>query len=526
MSMELEEEKSLKDYLQIIRRRKYTIVLPMLGLLMLSILVAVILPPVYQSKATILIEQQHIPSDLVKSTVVSFADERIQQIEQKLMTIDNINRIITKFKLYKKEKDAVNSEKLAERFREATTLELINADVIGKGKNSKATLAFTLSFDNGVNVTAQKVANELVTLFLAENIRSRTQRAEESTKFLEEEAEKFKVEIQKTENQLAEFKDKYSGSLPELLPVNMASMTKLESTLQQLQLEEKMQVEKRDSASSQLSTVSPVIIDIGNNKEPLETRSSVEAEYNSLLKKYSPNHPDVKALKRKLEFFKNQKNSKSDQTSNINNPVYLNLLGEINVANIELRNIAQQRIAFTEQLKKLETNIAQTHQVERGFNELMRDLDNQKAKYNDLKAKAQEAKLSQNLEIEQKAEKFSLLEPPRVPEKPEKPNRIKLLFLGFIFSIIGGLAVGMVAEAMDTSIRSYSALTNLVGVEPLVVIPYIENQDDINRTRRNKINLLILVIFLFIGAIVAVHFFYMPIDVLYDKVSDKLSMLL
>lgn len=103
------EEKTLKDYLQIIRRRKYTIIIPMLVLLLLSVIVAIALPPVYRSKATILIEQQHIPVDLVKSTVISFADERIRQIQQKLMTIDNLNKIIEKFNLYPKEKNLVNA---------------------------------------------------------------------------------------------------------------------------------------------------------------------------------------------------------------------------------------------------------------------------------------------------------------------------------------------------------------------------------------------------------------------------------
>jgi polysaccharide biosynthesis transport protein len=100
--MEQEEEKTLKDYLQIARRRKYTIIIPMLALLLISVIITIVLPPLYRSQATILIEQQHIPSDLVKSTVISFADERIQQIQQKLMTIDNINKMIEKFNLYPK----------------------------------------------------------------------------------------------------------------------------------------------------------------------------------------------------------------------------------------------------------------------------------------------------------------------------------------------------------------------------------------------------------------------------------------
>jgi polysaccharide biosynthesis transport protein len=524
--MELEEEKTLKDYLQIARRRKYTIILPMLALLLLSIIVAVVLPPVYRSKATILIEQQHIPTDLIKSTVISFADERIRQIEQKLMTIDNLNKIIEKFNLYPKEKKLVNSSDLAARFKASTTLELINADVVGNGGNSKATLAFTLAFDHKDGVTAQKVANELVTLFLDENIRSRTERAEESTKFLQEEAEKFKLEIQKSENQIAEYKEKYSGSLPELLAVNMSSIARIENTLQQLQLQEKMLDERRISLGLQISATSPVVLDAGDGKSTkVESRASLEAEYRSLSKKYSSTHPDVKALKRKLEGYEEPMGNQSTDQANINNPVYLQLQSEIGVAGVELKNIAQQKIALNEQLKKLEVNVSQTHQVERGYYDLMRDLDNQKAKYKELMAKSLEAKLSQNLEVEQKAEKFSLLEPPRVPEKPEKPNRIKILFVGFLFSVFGGLGAGFAAELMDNSIRNHNVLTQLTGSEPLVVIPYIENQEDLAKSRRNKFNFAILSLLLFVGATIAVHFFYMPLDVVFNRVSDRLSML-
>ena len=523
--MELEEEKSLKDYLQILRRRKYTIIVPMLVLLLLSAVVTMWLPPVYRSKATILIEQQHIPSDLVKSTVNSFADERIRQIEQKLMTIDNISKIIEKFKLYPKQIDVTDISDLAKQFKEGSTLELINADVIGKGKNSKATLAFTLSFDYQNPRIAQKVASELVTLFLDENVRSRTQRAEESTKFLQEEADKFKQEIQKIENQLAKFKDENSGSLPEVLTVNLSSINRIESTLQQLQLQEKILEERRINLNNQLIATSPVILEVGGNRKAIvENRATVEADYKALLGKYSSTHPDVKAMKRKLDSFEKEDEKKSEK-QNINNPTYIQIQSEINMAAAEAKNIGQQRTNLVAQLKKLETNVSQTHQVERLYSDLMRDLENHKAKYNELKAKFLEAQLSKNLEAEQKAEKFSLLEPPRMPDKPEKPNRIKLLLVGFIFSVGAGLGTGLFAEMMDSSIRNSNSLTHLMGTEPLAVIPYIENEEDRKRSRRNKINFILLLVGLLVGAIAAIHFLYMPLGMIANKVSDQLTMM-
>lgn len=76
----------IKDYLKIIKRRYKFLVVPFVLISLFSILLSVLLPPVYRSIATILIEEQEIPSDLVRSTVTTFADQRIQVISQRIMT--------------------------------------------------------------------------------------------------------------------------------------------------------------------------------------------------------------------------------------------------------------------------------------------------------------------------------------------------------------------------------------------------------------------------------------------------------
>ena len=57
-------------------------------------------PPTYRSTGTILIEQQEIPTDLVRSTVTSYADERVQIISQRVMTTQNLLEIIRRYELY------------------------------------------------------------------------------------------------------------------------------------------------------------------------------------------------------------------------------------------------------------------------------------------------------------------------------------------------------------------------------------------------------------------------------------------
>src|SRR5438094_9033883 len=99
--MEMEEEtKDLREYLSAFGRRKRPILATVVTLFLISVALAVLLPSVYRSTATILIEQQEMPPDLVRSTISSYADQRIQVISQHVMTRPNLMRIVEKYNLY------------------------------------------------------------------------------------------------------------------------------------------------------------------------------------------------------------------------------------------------------------------------------------------------------------------------------------------------------------------------------------------------------------------------------------------
>jgi len=111
-----------------------------------------------------------------------------------------------------------------------------------------------------------------------------------------------------------------------------------------------------------------------------------------------------------------------------------------------------------------------------------------------------------------------------VPRKPVKPNRFKILIMGFALSVAVGLGLGYLAEMLDGSLRGYKSLERLTGVEPLVVIPYIKIQEDIDKTKRNIRRLIIISSLLVTGAVVAIHFWYQPLDMIWFKVLNRLNM--
>src|SRR5690242_9757687 len=95
-----EHTKDLKDYIQAFRRRRISILATISVLFAISLLAALLWPPTYRSVATILIEEQEVPSDLIRSTITSYATQRIQTISQTVMTRANLMQIIEKYNLY------------------------------------------------------------------------------------------------------------------------------------------------------------------------------------------------------------------------------------------------------------------------------------------------------------------------------------------------------------------------------------------------------------------------------------------
>jgi uncharacterized protein involved in exopolysaccharide biosynthesis len=203
--MSEEYQLTFNDYLAILRRRGALLAATFVGLLTIAVVVVVAIPPVYQSTGTIMVESQTIPTDLIPANAANLVDERIEIIRQRVMTRENLFKIIEKYKLFKDTTHATTVSDKIDAMRKQISIESIGATVKSR-RRDQGTIAFRLTFEDRWPETSQKVANELVTLFLDENVKSRTERATETTEFLTQEADKLKAELEKVETQLAAYK--------------------------------------------------------------------------------------------------------------------------------------------------------------------------------------------------------------------------------------------------------------------------------------------------------------------------------
>jgi len=523
-----EYELTLSDYLSILKRRWLQMLVVFILILMAAVSVAVFLPPTYQSTGTILIESQQIPDDVVKATVTSYAGERIEVIKQRVMTRDNLYRIIQKYNLYPKRIDSETISTLIDSMRESISVILVNADVERSG-GGRATIAFKVGFEYERPEIAHKVANEIVTLFLDENVKARTERATETTEFLTQEVESLRKELEGVENRVATYKQEHSNSLPEHMEMHMTLLQRSESDIKEIDRDYKSTQEELRYLDVELASAKANVKTNANGEiiSPTSELEKSKAELERSLGLYKETHPTIRALKRKIEALENSTETKVDakpaRRDIASDLVTAKVQAQIEAAKVRLNSLAQQRKSLESRVDQLQAQVTLSPQVERGLFTLMRDYENAKTKYEEVKSKQINAKIAENLEQENKAERFSMLEPPIFPDKPIKPNRKKIIALGFGGGLAGALALAVLLEALDRRVRGVEALTALINMRPLVIIPYISTNSELKRRKNFNKYILISIFATILISLLIIHFVFMPLDLLIVKLMARFA---
>ncbi|TVR80529.1 MAG: lipopolysaccharide biosynthesis protein [Rhodospirillales bacterium] len=567
-----------QDYIDVLKRRKWYIIVPSALLAIATALVAFLLPPVYRSSATILIEQPDVPPSLVSSTIASYVDERLQIIHRRATSGDNLRSVIQRFNLYPDQRRRVLLTDVVADMRRDIRMNLIRANVRGDGPRGQvATIAFEVSFDYGNPVTARNVLNELVSFYLSENVRARTEQAAEATAFLTAEASRLEREIQRLDDEIVAFKERHAGTLPEQLARNLQAMSRIESELRSLQQREdslkqsKAFLEVQASMSNpylsqadggmslsqrledlrvEFHTLSaryrsehPTLIQLREEIAALEQavgggselasllteRNRLQSDLNVARQRLTDQHPDVIALRDQLEGTLSRLAAVERQSGRTrdgvpaDNPAYIQLQMQLEGLEAELNSIQLQRDDLKQQMDEYEQRIAQTPVVEREWVRLQRAHDNMTRDFQSVRQRQIMAELGETLETERKSERFSLIEPANLPTEPIKPKRLFILAAGLILSVGVGLGIAILVEASDRSVHGPRQLAAVVGAAPLVTIPYIRTRREIRRLWQRRIGVSVASLGAVAGLLVTVHVYVMPWDVLWARFERQVE---
>jgi len=226
----MEETATVHDLLAILKRRKWSLIVPAVIVFLIALLAVLIISPTYRSTSTILIEEQELPREFVATTISGFAEQRLQMINQRIMSSTRLLEIINRFNLYAEERKSQTTEDVIALMRENTKFETISADVIDSrtGRPTAATIAFSLAYEGEKPELVQQVAAALASLYLEENLMVREQQTTGAYKFLEDEANMLKAQLADIDARISAFKGRHVDALPELFQVNMQVLDRID----------------------------------------------------------------------------------------------------------------------------------------------------------------------------------------------------------------------------------------------------------------------------------------------------------
>jgi polysaccharide chain length determinant protein (PEP-CTERM system associated) len=521
---------SFHDYLEIARRRKWYIIIPLAISIVVSLAVCKVLPKVYRATTLILVQPQSVPEKYIQSTITSTVIDRLSTLSQEILSRTRLEKVIQEFNLYADLRQKAPMEVVVEKMTKAIEVAVAKG-LQGGYRSDKSQNAFSISYEGEEPRTVMMVTNKLASLFIEENLKDRAMQAESTSEFIIKELTRIEEALAKKEQELRKFRERNMGQLPQQLDANIKIMEGLQQQLQRVGDGIRAAEDKATVIQGQIEILTrsqPSVVSSGPHKELISNGDSLEggqgpedlivAQYNQLKRdlisaqaKYTDSHPDIIELKRKIANLepkakelisrqeaaaearrkerkvRQEKALSGEDAILVADPATERLVAQYREqhtsAILEAKRMRDEERKLKDQVSGYQKRIEDTPKREQELSILIRDYDLLKANYQSLLDKRIQSQMAENLERKQQGEQFRILDPARLPEKPVKPDRERILLIGTFIGLVSGLGLAWFRESMDQSFYNVADLEDYLKLSVLAEIPNLNEE----RTSSSKV---------------------------------------
>ena len=492
-----------------------------------AVTVAMILPPVYTSSASMLVEPQQFPGDLAQTMEPVDPYEQAQIIEQRLMTRANLLALGKRIGMYDGVDPPMSANAIVGDISQRILFIGFTPDV-SRGPGTPGATILGVSFDGPTAEYANKGANELVNLVLEENVRLRTGRASDTLEFFQAEVDRLAAALDAQGKKISQFKTENFSALPDSL-----NDRRSQQLLQQQRL---LTLEQQESdLRNQRATVVWVYQRTGHSSatgqlSPEETQlQSLQNQLVQMRTIYAASSPRIRMLESQvagLQKVVDDQRAARTVPGPDGQPAQPASDLDVETAPIDaqLKFIADNKALIQKTLDDLDKSIQATPANEQVLDGMERELTNLQNQYNAAVQSASQAQVGERIEVLSKGERFSLIQQPNLPTKPASPNRKLIAAAGMLGGITAGLGFILLMELLNHSIRRPGELTAKLGIEPFATLPYIRTPGEMRRKRTIVAGTVALIAVAIPAILFAIQTYWMPLDLLFATILAKLGL--
>ncbi len=505
----------VEDYIDIVRRHKGWIFGPFLFTLVASVVGVYLYPDSYVSQAVVKIVPQQVPQNMVQSAINQQMSDRINSMAQTILSRSVLTTIINSFGLYQRERNRMPIEDVIELMKKDIQIQPV-ASPTGTTDRIPA-FAVTFSYEN--RLTAQRVVQDLVSRFIDENIRNRSNATFQTTQFMKDEMDDAKKELDAAEDKLAAYRMQNNGRLPDQVDSNMRQLAALQSQAsylsarisatnqEKLQMESNVRIFKDQLANLNKDASQAKAMPDRKSPEMLEAERDLNTWIDQLAvlrQHYKDSFPDVQNAiarveggRKKVQEVQVAEAAKKPETPEVT-PASQQSVREsrdieasikrfqsaLEARDLDLLDNTKQLKSVNDAITGFEGRMSTIPLGEKQYADLLRDRDLVKVRYIDMSEKLGKAEIAQEMEGRKQGETLELLDPASLPTTPTEPKRPIVILMGAGFGLLLGIAIAGAREMKDSSLKTLKDVRAYTQMAILGSVPLLENDFVVRRRRR------------------------------------------
>jgi polysaccharide chain length determinant protein (PEP-CTERM system associated) len=486
---------TMEDYVGIVRRRIWLLIVPPIALCIGAYFVSRIIPPRFASTTQVIVQAQSVSTEIVAPIITGQMNERLASMKEQILSRSHLQPLIERFSIFK-------DTKLSPEAKIQNLHDAIQVDPIHAMEDTRASQlpGFKITVTLGSARLAQQVCSEIYLLFSEEEGKTREARAEGETSFLDKVLDDARKKMNDQDARLATFKAKYIGSLPEdeasSLGMISTLSTQLDAVTQGLDRDQQTKTFTESMLQQQLSNLknsqNSMITDSGSPDNLQEQLKKAQEDLVKLRAQYTEEYPDVQNKVREIEQLKQkiivaqavkpvtkstEKQGEAASTSSVPEPASIQQLrATLGSIEISLKDKAKQQQELRNKIQMYEARIQLRPVVEQQYKELTRDFATAEKEYQTLLTQQGTVSRSAELDRQQQGEQFRILDAANLPEKPIFPNKLFFVAGGFGAGIGLGAAMVLLLEMKDKSLRTETDIELFLKIPTLAMVPMIDKR--------------------------------------------------